>query len=171
MLNPPPVLAFNTMGDMASHQLNDGTMQSHHSLGAITTPPGSLTSHKRHSIGTMATVGVFLLSIATLLCRVLCALQVLDALHCFSAFQGHPLLLHAPLICPSTALCPRIGLHYLGSSAQCLAQVSILITLLIATPEPCLDDREALPIEDVAIMLGQKAKYLSLLGPATTALT
>ena len=59
MLNPPPVLAFNAMGDVATPWLNNGTMQSHHSLGAITTPPGSLTSHKHHSIGTMAIVGVF----------------------------------------------------------------------------------------------------------------
>ena len=79
MLNPPPLLAFNAMGDVATPWLNNGTMQSHHSLGAITTPPGSLILHKHHSIGTMSTVGFFMLSIAALLCWVLHSLWVFEA--------------------------------------------------------------------------------------------
>ena len=67
MLNPPPALAFNTMGDVAAPQLNDGMMQSHHSLGAITTPPGSLTLHKHLSVGMMETTRVFFIYIVTLL--------------------------------------------------------------------------------------------------------
>ena len=61
----------------------------------------------------------------------------------------------------SAAPCLRIALHYLTLPAQSLAQATLFISLHNTTPQPCLEDREALPAGDEDAMLSQKAKFLS----------